>query len=332
MNLQSLITVTPFLAIVYLLFAFLQALRKKRQGPGAIVLALVAVVVPLVSLIAEQDTELRLQLVNYLTLNSIIIFVGSLIVLFVERRNRARAANRSYGMLGIALAAFIAVGIFVYPLLPTTATTSGTTVTNSNRTDNSTLLNVSESITSNQAASTGSAPTSQQNGANSPSGSFPPPNGTPPADGQGAPPNAPSGQDASQVQTEASMEPTSVPATATEPVIRPTLIVFPTLEPTTESNASRVESTAEATLETSTVATTDAVTCTITPIYNLNLRDKPNTEGQIYLSIPYGTAVIANGITSDNWYSVNYNGQNGWVSGEYVSKVESCSRLPVVTS
>jgi uncharacterized protein YgiM (DUF1202 family) len=328
MSLQSLITFTPFLAVVYLLFAFMQALRKKRQGIGAIVLALVAVVVPLASLIAEQDTELRSQLVNHLTLNGIIVFVGSLIILFVERRNRARAANRSYGILGIALGAFIAVGIFVYPLLPatvTTSTTSSLTMTNANRTDNSTLLNVSESISSSQSNLTGATPVFQQNG------SFPPPNGTPSASGQGAPPNPPSDQSASQVQAEATVEPTSVPATATEPVVRPTLIVFPTFEPTTESAVITVESTAEATSEPSTGAASDTQTCSITPIYNLNLRDQPNTDGQIFLSIPYGTAVTANGKTSDNWYSVNYNGQNGWVSGEYVSTVESCRQLPMVT-
>lgn len=327
MSLQSLITVTPFLAVVYLLYAFVQALRKKRQGMGAIVLALVAVIVPLAGLVAG-DSESRSQLVNNLTLNAIIVFVGSLIVLFVEKRNRARAANRSYGMLGIALAAFIAVGIFVYPLLPAAATTSGTNgsaTPNTNRSDNSTLLNVSESISSSQSNSIGATPAFQQNG------SFPPPNGTPSASGQGAPPNAPSGQNTNQAQVEAAAEPTSVPATVTEPVIRPTLIVFPTLEATTESNTVTVESTAEATSEPSTVAAIDTQTCSITPIYNLNLRDQPNTDGQIYLSIPYGTAVTANSITSDNWYSVNYNGQSGWVSGEYVSKVESCSKLPTVT-
>ncbi len=332
MNLQSLITVTPFLAVVYLLFAFVQALCKKRQGIAAILLALVAVVIPLVELVTEQNTELRSQLVNYLTLNGIIVFVGSLCVLFVEKRNPKRVANRSYGILGIALSAFIAVGIFVYPLLPTTAATSSTSAMNVNRTDNSTLLNVSESIASSPVTSTGVAPAVQQNGVNPPSSSFPPPNGTPSVSGQGAPPNAPSGQDTSQVQAQTTVEPTSVQATATEPVIRPTLIVFPTLEPTTEVNVVTVESTAEVTQEASPVATFDTVTCTITPIYNLNLRDEPNTDGQIYLSIPYGTAVTADGRTSDNWYSVHYNGQNGWVSGEYVSTVESCSKLPTITN
>jgi uncharacterized protein YgiM (DUF1202 family) len=51
--------------------------------------------------------------------------------------------------------------------------------------------------------------------------------------------------------------------------------------------------------------------CTVTPSYNLNLREKPNTDSTIYMSIPYGTAVLADARTSDNWYHVSYDNQIG---------------------
>jgi D-alanyl-D-alanine carboxypeptidase len=77
-------------------------------------------------------------------------------------------------------------------------------------------------------------------------------------------------------------------------------------------------------------STSEVTTCTITPIYNLNLRDQPNTDGKIYLSIPYGTQITTDGRTADDWYKVTYNGQAGWVSGEYASKVAACSALAIV--
>jgi uncharacterized protein YgiM (DUF1202 family) len=74
-------------------------------------------------------------------------------------------------------------------------------------------------------------------------------------------------------------------------------------------------------------STQEAATCTITPIYNLNLRDQPTTDGKIYLSIPYGTQVMTDGRTADDWYRVTYNDQVGRVSGEYVSNVAAFSEL-----
>ncbi|MEP6987363.1 MAG: hypothetical protein ABI970_17290, partial [Chloroflexota bacterium] len=146
MNVQSFIPFTPFLALLYLAYALIQSLRKKRQGIFAALLALIALALPLAGLILAQDSATRSTLANYLTLNGIIVFVGSLIILMIERRNPARAANRSYGILGIAVAALIAVEIFVYPLLPTTQANNAAGA----RADNSTLENVS--ATSNQVS------------------------------------------------------------------------------------------------------------------------------------------------------------------------------------
>ena len=71
MNIQSLIAFTPFLAVFYLAFAFVQSLRKQRQGFGAALLALMALVLPLAALIFIQDMVIRSSLAGYLLVGDI---------------------------------------------------------------------------------------------------------------------------------------------------------------------------------------------------------------------------------------------------------------------
>ena len=49
----------------------------------------------------------------------------------------------------------------------------------------------------------------------------------------------------------------------------------------------------------------------------LNLRSAPNLNGTIIGTIPNGATVSVTG-SSGNWYAVIYNGQNGYVSGDYL--------------
>ena len=49
----------------------------------------------------------------------------------------------------------------------------------------------------------------------------------------------------------------------------------------------------------------------------LNLRSVPSLQGQVIGHIPNGAKVTVTG-RSGNWYAVIYNGQNGYVSAEYV--------------
>ena len=493
MNVQSLIPFTPFLAVLYVLYAFIQSLRKKRQGIIAALLALIALVVPIIGIVLAETPLARIALVEYLTLNGIIVFIGSFIVLMIERRNPSRPANRSYGILGIALSALIAVEIFVYPLLA--GSLGGRANNTAAQGDNSTLENISQT-TSGQATAfgqlaakqtgltvedlttqlqsgstiadlvtknkgdldavtkaaatalddltkqggiaaqmmsrlgtnstaiatqfvqgnlqaraqtllttmlmTGAAPSfgGRQNGTGGsgaggngnfqrgngsaeatadpaasggngtaatggsgrpgrqnagaeatadPSGAAGGSNGTANTSGSGRPgrQNGSGGsgnfpqangtpapnQNGSQVALQPTAQPTSIPAT---PVIRPTVITFPTLEPIDEATVAAPDSSAESTADpsaasaVSAAAASNGTTCIITPIYNLNLRDAPNTDGKIYLSIPFSTQVTADGHTSDNWYSVTYNDQKGWVSGEYVATDGQCDKLPVV--
>ena len=108
-------------------------------------------------------------------------------------------------------------------------------------------------------------------------------------------------------------------------MIRPTRIVFPMETPTPDATElAIVEADANSTGDESTA------TCTLMIDYNLNLRDQPTTEGStVYLSIPFGTAVTATAVTEDGWYKVTYDGQPGWVSGDYVTPQTSCAALPV---
>jgi hypothetical protein len=116
-----------------------------------------------------------------------------------------------------------------------------------------------------------------------------------------------------------SVEPTAT-AQPTQGVLRPTLITFPTATATPIAT------------ETDAVEESAASTCTITVDYNLNLRDAPNTDGTILLSIPFGTTVSTDSRTADGWYRVTYSGESGWVSGDYVTASATCADITLVDS
>lgn len=126
MTLESLIVYTPFLGLLYLAYALLQILRRRQQGFGAVLLALLALVVPVAALLLTQNAVLRAQLVNRLTLNAAIVFAASLVLRAVEQRRSTQTASRSYGMLGVGLGVLLAAGVFVAPLIPAVSASSGT--------------------------------------------------------------------------------------------------------------------------------------------------------------------------------------------------------------
>ncbi len=118
MNPQLLLTFSPFLALLYVLFALFQALRGKRQGLFAALLACAAAAVALAAFVLMGETPtLRSRLVQAMLLNALITFVASLLILLVERQRKGRDPNRSYGMIGIGLSVLLALGTYVTPLL-----------------------------------------------------------------------------------------------------------------------------------------------------------------------------------------------------------------------
>ncbi len=124
MNLQSLMAFAPFLSLLYLAFALLQALRRQRQGWGAVVLALIALAAPTAALVSTQDAALRSNLMSALTLNAVIVFVTSLVIMLIEKRRSQ--ASRSYGMVGIGLGVVLAAGTFIFPLVSSSSASSPT--------------------------------------------------------------------------------------------------------------------------------------------------------------------------------------------------------------
>jgi hypothetical protein len=64
--------------------------------------------------------------------------------------------------------------------------------------------------------------------------------------------------------------------------------------------------------------------------YNVNLRTAPNLDAELVTTIPFETAVTVFGRSEDSqWWFVNYNGQAGWVKGEFIILSASCQDLPV---
>lgn len=51
---------------------------------------------------------------------------------------------------------------------------------------------------------------------------------------------------------------------------------------------------------------------------NLNLRSYPSTGGKIIGSIPNGARLTIYGDVGDGWYVVNYNGQTGYASSDFI--------------
>jgi hypothetical protein len=63
---------------------------------------------------------------------------------------------------------------------------------------------------------------------------------------------------------------------------------------------------------------------------NLNLRAEPSTEAQLLTTIPFNTSLAVFGRNEDStWWFVVYEGQQGWVLGEFLLVTAPCYDLPV---
>jgi uncharacterized protein YgiM (DUF1202 family) len=114
----------------------------------------------------------------------------------------------------------------------------------------------------------------------------------------------------------------SAPAEDETPVTTPTLPALATLMPlpTREAYAS----------PTATITSTLPSPCLIVTVYNVNQRAQPDLDAELLATIPYDTAVTAFGRDSDaSWWLVEYEGQAGWVSAEFVQAAAACDALPV---
>ena len=70
--------------------------------------------------------------------------------------------------------------------------------------------------------------------------------------------------------------------------------------------------------------------CLATVDFNLNVRTEPNAEAEVVTVIPFGTAVPLFASNADQtWWYVSYEGQDGWVDGQYITRTAACDNLPV---
>ncbi len=69
--------------------------------------------------------------------------------------------------------------------------------------------------------------------------------------------------------------------------------------------------------------------CAAVVNYNLNLRGGPSTGAAVLASIPFNTPLTILGRSADSvWWYTTYQGQEGWVAGEYLTLEAGCAGLP----
>jgi hypothetical protein len=69
--------------------------------------------------------------------------------------------------------------------------------------------------------------------------------------------------------------------------------------------------------------------CLATVNYNLRLRAAPSTESETLGVIPYSSSVALTGRSADSrWWQTTFEGQTGWVDGQYLAFSAGCDALP----
>ncbi len=119
MTLETFLPYAPYLALVYLIFAFAQAARRRRQSFGALLIALVAIAVPIFAYKISGDFAARLSVTTGLALTAAILFIASLVLRFYERHRRTPPS--AYGIIGVGVSFVLAVALLVLPATQSTA-------------------------------------------------------------------------------------------------------------------------------------------------------------------------------------------------------------------
>lgn len=117
------------------------------------------------------------------------------------------------------------------------------------------------------------------------------------------------------IAVQQSPTPTRLPSATPTPTNTPYLLVSPT--PGAVTNELQPD-------------TVEMTTCLAIVQNNLNLRSGPGTDFELLLTIPSGTTLNASARDEESsWWVVQYQGQTGWVSGDYLTLGASCGELPV---
>ncbi|MFN8528539.1 MAG: SH3 domain-containing protein [Anaerolineae bacterium] len=320
----------------YLLYILVQALAKHRKvNFFGLLLAYLAVLIP-VGVYAWGTA--RQSLPPLVTLGAAasagVSFVLGLLLLIGDIRQHR--VGRSYGLLSIGVAVLIAGGLVATPhvlaLLPASSTSTSASSAATPPTSGFPAMNVSSTANQN----TGAADTTLQNTGNTtssaPAGLLAPAGFAFPAPVVVETTEEPAG-DTSAATTETPTATHTPSRQAVLPTITPTPDYTPTptmtlvpisagyVQASTDGETASTPSTDAS--DSSTIAA-GATTCSLMVLYNLNLRDEPNADATLLLTIPYSTVLTSSEVNSSNWWHVTYEGQTGWVSGDYVSPMASC--------
>lgn len=128
---------------------------------------------------------------------------------------------------------------------------------------------------------------------------------------------------------------TSAPDGTAQPAASPTLTPIPS--PTATLTATRAQPSPTPTATRFRFATrtpqptpTLPTPCLALTRFNINLRAQPNLEAEVLLVIPFDTTVTLFGRNRDSsWWLAQYDGQTGWLKGEFLNVTASCAELPV---
>jgi uncharacterized protein YgiM (DUF1202 family) len=137
----------------------------------------------------------------------------------------------------------------------------------------------------------------------------------------------------SALETDALTTPGATPAVVTStpfPTVTPPPTSRPTATRTPRPTVTATNTRERFTTRTPTPTPTLPSPCLARAEFNVNLRAEPDLEAALITTIPFETVVNVFGRNDDStWWFVEYEGNGGWVSGEFVTVTSSCSRLPV---
>ncbi len=314
---EQLMTIGGFVPLPFVLYAIIQTLRKHPQvNRFGVLLAYFAVLIP-VGLFAWGTVQQTLPplLTFIVAVSAAIALLFGLVLVVSELRHQPRAVSRSYGLLCIGVSVLIALGLVATPTILTLIPNATSTVSAAASTGDFAAAGAPPAFGAENvgAVATNTGNTSAQAT----------PNGFPAAPaGFSAPVGFALPAESTEEATPTLML-TNTPAASAATHSSARQAVLPTITP---SPAISATPTPFASLATA-VPTVSAITCDLLTLYNLNLRAEADADSELLLTIPYGTSITAVEVNADGWWRVSFGGQEGWVSGEYVSPAATCSTL-----
>lgn len=120
--------------------------------------------------------------------------------------------------------------------------------------------------------------------------------------------------------------PTSAPTTSPSATATPTLTITRTPRPTDTPSATRFVFVTRTPQPTASLPSP----CLALALYNVNLRAEPSLDAVVKVTINFDNTIALFGRSENSeWWYGTYDGQDGWVKGEFLDLSVSCDKLPV---